>query len=76
MPRGRFLARVTGKVRGNVLLRKTQYAVSEDEATRAGIAVSFLLGKLSNCRIVIERALRDHALLSGRRSDCLTANSG
>lgn len=62
-PSGRFLARVTGKVRGNVLLRKRQYAVSENEQESAGIAASFVLGKLSNCRIVIERALRDHALL-------------
>ena len=62
-PNGKFQARVTGKVRGNVLLRKKQYRVSEDEAASAPIAASFLLGKIANSRKVVERALRDHALL-------------
>jgi CRISPR-associated protein Cas1 len=62
-PNGRFLARVSGKVRGNVLLRKKQYAVSEKEGESVPIAASFLLGKVANCRKVIERALRDHAML-------------
>lgn len=30
-PQGKFLARVTGKVRGNVILREQQYASSKDE---------------------------------------------
>lgn len=62
-PNGRFLARVTGKVKGNVLLRKKQYAVSEKEADSVPIAASFLLGKISNCRKVLDRAVRDHAML-------------
>ncbi len=62
-PNGRFQARVTGKVRGNVLLRKRQYAVSEVEAQSVPIATSFLTGKLSNCRKVLDRAIRDHAML-------------
>lgn len=62
-PSGRFLGRISGKVRGNVLLRKEQYRVSEDAAKNAGIAVSFLIGKLTNCRKVIDRAVRDHELL-------------
>jgi CRISPR-associated protein Cas1 len=62
-PNGRFLARVTGKVKGNVLLRKKQYAVSEREGESVPIAASFLLGKIANSRKVIERALRDHAML-------------
>jgi len=62
-PNGRFLARIIGKVKGNVLLRKKQYLVSEDEAESVRIAASFLIGKVVNCRKVIERALRDHALL-------------
>jgi CRISP-associated protein Cas1 len=62
-PHGRFLARVTGKVKGNVLLRKTQYLISENDDKSVEIASSFLLGKISNCRKVIERAIRDHALL-------------
>lgn len=59
---GRFLARVSGKVRGNVLLRKKQYIVSEIEEQSVPIAASFLIGKISNCRKVIQRAVRDHAI--------------
>ena len=62
-PNGRFQARVTGKVKGNVLLRKKQYEVSEKADRSVPIAASFLLGKIANCRKVIERAIRDHALL-------------
>ncbi len=62
-PHGRFLARIIGRVKGNVLLRKKQYQLSEQHAESVPIARSFLLGKISNCRKVLERALRDHALL-------------
>ncbi len=62
-PHGYFLARVDGKVKGNVLLRKTQYKISEDEKKSVKIAASFLLGKIFNCRKVLERAIRDHAML-------------
>jgi len=62
-PYGHFQARVSGRVKGNVLLRKKQYRVSDDENQCVPIAVSFLLGKIANSRKVIERAIRDHALL-------------
>lgn len=62
-PNGRFLARVVGRVHGNVLLRKKQYAISEKESESVAIAAGFLMGKLHNCRKVVERAIRDHALL-------------
>jgi CRISPR-associated protein Cas1 len=62
-PNGRFLARVTGRVKGNVLLRKKQYEFSENADESVPIAASFLIGKIANCRKVIERALRDHAML-------------
>ena len=62
-PYGRFLARVTGKVQGNVLLRKKQYFVSERQEESVRIAGSFLIGKIANSRKVIERAIRDHALI-------------
>lgn len=62
-PHGRFLARVSGKVKGNVLLRKKQYQVSESEAASTSIASNFLIGKVFNSRKVIERSLRDHALV-------------
>lgn len=62
-PYGRFQARVSGRVRGNVLLRKKQYQVSDDDLQSVPIAVSFLLGKIANCRKVLERALRDYAMI-------------
>ncbi|MGC8494326.1 MAG: type I-C CRISPR-associated endonuclease Cas1c [Syntrophobacteraceae bacterium] len=58
---GRFLARVQGPVSGNVLLRRAQYRKADDREASAGIAGNLLAGKLANCRIVLQRALRDHA---------------
>jgi CRISP-associated protein Cas1 len=57
---GRFLARVQGPVSGNVLLRKEQFRLSDDPMASAQIARSVLIGKLANCRTVLQRALRDH----------------
>ena len=62
-PYGRFQARVVGRVRGNVLLRKKQYQISESEEESTHIARSFLIGKIANSRKVVERAVRDHAML-------------
>ena len=63
---GRFLARVEGPTRGNVLLRRTQYRAADDEGQAVSLAVSVIVGKLLNQRTVIRRALRDHhARLSG-----------
>ena len=59
-PYGKFLARVGGKVSGNVLLRKKQYALSDDESESAKIAKYFVLGKLLNCRSVLQRFSRDY----------------
>jgi CRISPR-associated protein Cas1 len=67
-PNGRFQARITGRVKGNVLLRKRQYDLSVNETDSRPIAASFLLGKIYNCRKVIERALRDHAMLVDKAS--------
>ena len=43
---GRFLARISGPVIENVLLRKTQYFKAAYEAQALAIAKSFLLGNL------------------------------
>ena len=45
---GRFLARVTGEVKGNVTLRKQQYRVSEDKEKSISIARNFIFGKVYN----------------------------
>lgn len=62
-PSGRFLARVSGRIRGNVMLRKRQFEISQAEELRVPIAASCLIGKIHNARKVLERGLRDHALL-------------
>ncbi|MDD4102986.1 MAG: type I-C CRISPR-associated endonuclease Cas1c [Kiritimatiellae bacterium] len=58
--RGKFLARVTGPVSGNVLLRREQIRRSDNLCGALEIARSFVLGKLANSRTVLQRAQRDH----------------
>lgn len=60
-PRGKFLARVTGKEYGNVLLRKEQYRISDSEEKSIVYAKNMITGKIFNSRWSIERTLRDHA---------------
>lgn len=59
---GRFLARVIGQSRGNVILRKKQYRISEDETVSAKIARNFIVGKIYNQKWMIERMTRDYPL--------------
>lgn len=59
---GRFLARVSGKVKGNVILRREQYRIADQEERKLQIAKNCILGKLYNSRSVINRALRDHSM--------------
>lgn len=59
---GKFLARVVGASRGNVVLRKKQYAVSEDEGLSAKVARNFIFGKVYNHKWMLERMTRDHPL--------------
>lgn len=61
-PRGKFLARATGISNGNVLLRRQQYRVADDETQSCMIARNMILGKLYNSRWSLERTLRDHRL--------------
>jgi CRISPR-associated protein Cas1 len=59
---GRYLARVTGETRGNVVLRKEQYRISDNERRSAIISRNFILGKIFNSKWILERATRDHPL--------------
>jgi len=59
--RGRFLASVRGPISGNVLLRRQQYRMADDEQATRGIAANVVSGKLANCRVVLNRTVRDHA---------------
>lgn len=57
---GNFLASVRGPVSGNVLLRRRQYRMADDEAATKVIAANVVTGKLANCRVVMNRTVRDH----------------
>ena len=59
-PRGRFLARVCGESNGNVLLRREQYRIADDDRRSCAIARNMIFGKLTNSAAVIQRTLRDH----------------
>jgi CRISPR-associated protein Cas1 len=54
---GRFQARIEGPVSGNVLLRRAQYRASDEPDD---IVRSLVVGKVSNQRAVLMRALRDY----------------
>lgn len=59
-PHGRFLARINGKERGNVILRMEQFRISCDRDLSCKYGKNFILGKIFNEKWVIERAKRDH----------------
>jgi len=56
---GRFLARVHGPIRGNVLLRREQYRLADNNKICAFIARSIVTAKVANSRNVLLRAARD-----------------
>lgn len=57
---GRFLARVIGESKGNVVLRREQYRIADQTERRLIIARNCIIGKVYNSRNVINRAIRDH----------------
>lgn len=57
---GRFMARVTGKVNGNVLLRREQYRRADNAGESAGLARCFIAAKIANSRAVLQRGARDY----------------
>lgn len=66
-PNGRFLARVNGMTQGNVFLRREQYRIADSDSRSCAITRNMITGKTYNCRWVLERALRDHALRIDQR---------
>lgn len=59
---GKFLCQTQGEVCGNVLLRRQQYRLADDETSSLETAKNMIAGKLFNSRWVIERTIRDHAM--------------
>ena len=48
-PQGKFLARISGRVKGNVILRQQQYASSRDEQVSLDIAQELHFGESIQC---------------------------
>ncbi len=71
-PNGSFLARVQGKTKGNILLRKAQFErlASDQPEMMQNTAAS----KLSNTRYIIKRSLHDYPQLDddGELSKCIS----
>lgn len=59
-PSGEFLARVSGPVNGNVLLRRKQYRIADDAMKCLSISQIMIAGKIHNSRKALERLKRDH----------------
>lgn len=57
---GKFMGRVTGRVSGNILLRRNQYRWTENDDISLRLAKRFILAKIINGRAVLHRAVRDH----------------
>lgn len=57
---GRFLARVSGPISGNVLLRRKQYRIADDNEKRADLARWFVVAKIANCRSILGRSIREY----------------
>lgn len=57
---GHFISRIQGQLKGNVLLRKAQYALSENEERSMEIAKTCIAGKIQNYRSILKRYERDY----------------
>ncbi|MFH0990559.1 MAG: type I-C CRISPR-associated endonuclease Cas1c [bacterium] len=57
---GKFLARVYGAQQGNVLLRKAQYAIADNEMESLAIARPIVAAKVANYRNLLLRHQRNH----------------
>ncbi len=68
---GEFLGRVSGSVKGNVILRRQQYRMADEKEASLNLSRIFIAGKIANCRNVVQRSIRDH----GDESDILETAS-
>ena len=57
---GRFLGRIEGPIKGNVLLRRQQYRLADDPAASIEIARTIVAAKVQNSRSNLTRFLRNY----------------
>ncbi|MGV8168320.1 MAG: type I-C CRISPR-associated endonuclease Cas1c [Alkaliphilus sp.] len=60
-PNGEFMARIIGKTKGNVLLRKKQYSCSEKEDFRLEFSKNIVAAKIFNSRATLQRTQRERS---------------
>jgi CRISPR-associated protein Cas1 len=72
---GKFLARVYGAQQGNVLLRKMQYAISDNELMSLKIARPIIGAKVSNYRNLLLRHIRNHPDAPDIKSICSASDN-
>jgi CRISPR-associated protein Cas1 len=58
---GKFLARITGPVSGNVLLRRQQYRIADGADGALPAVRTIVAAKIANSRVVLLRAAREVA---------------
>lgn len=61
-PNGAFLARVSGREHGNVLLRRAQYRAADDKAMSLRVAKNMISAKLYSSASVLRRAVSDYEM--------------
>jgi CRISPR-associated protein Cas1 len=59
-PTGRFIARIKGESKGNILLRRKQYRISDDERSSLLISKNIISAKIYNERWTLERYIRQY----------------
>ena len=59
-PSGRFISRIQGPTKGNVLLRTRQYWLSNEVDFSLSISRLFIAGKIHNYRSILRRFIRDY----------------
>jgi CRISPR-associated protein Cas1 len=84
-PNGRYIGRFQGPVQGNVLLRKTQYSIADNDGKSLHYARLFIAGKIQNYRAILQRFERDNGdnpeveaavrVLESEKKMVLSANS-
>lgn len=57
---GRHQATFHGATKGNVLLRRKQYRLADNEVESAKLAAMFIIGKIANTRTVLRRYVSDY----------------
>lgn len=61
-PNGRYIGRLQGQTRGNVLLRKAQYKLAEQDDWSLHLSQIMIAGKIQNYRNILRRYIRDYGL--------------